>query len=261
MFFWLKKLLGYWLMPVPACLTLLVAGVILMWRPKRQRLGLGLISTAVVLLILFSNITVSNWLIRPLENRYPPIPELRGSPLPPALAACRHVVVLGSGNANTAGRSSFNVLSKSAQVRLSEAVRILHALPDAQLLLSGPPDRDYPSHAVVMARAAMSLGIDEKRIRLIEHVRDTEDESLAVQRELGSAPFALVTTAWHLPRAMALFRHAGLQPVPCPTDYTAQQDRKFHWPDLLWDVESLTRSTAAVRERLGYAWIWLRGRA
>jgi uncharacterized SAM-binding protein YcdF (DUF218 family) len=59
---------------------------------------------------------------------------------------------------------------------------------------------------------------------------------------------------------MALFRHAGLSPLPCPTNYSAHTHDRIEWQDFLWDIGSLERSTWAVRERLGYLWIWLRGR-
>jgi uncharacterized SAM-binding protein YcdF (DUF218 family) len=59
---------------------------------------------------------------------------------------------------------------------------------------------------------------------------------------------------------MALFRHAGLRPLPCPADYTARAGDDLQWQDFLWDTESLGRSTWAVRERLGYLWVWLRGK-
>ncbi len=261
MFFWLKKQLGYWLMPVPMGLLLLVVGSGLLVTRRRPRLGRALMLTGTGLLLVLSNILVSKWLIRPFENRYPPIPELRaGVPLPPALAECRYVVVLGSGNGNSAGLSALAELSSSASARLAEAVRILHALPEAKLLLSGPAERLYASHATVLARAAISLGIEERRITLIENGRDTEDESLSVREKIGRQPFALVTTAWHMPRAMALFRHAGLTPVPCPTDYTGHLDPDWKWNNLMVDVGSLERSTAAFHELLGNAWIWLRGK-
>jgi len=260
MFFWLKKLIGYWLMPLPVCLVLLGVGAVLMLRPRHARLGRILMFSGAGLLLLFSNNLVSTWLVQPFENRYPSIPVLRSEAIPPALAACRHVIVLGSGNSHTAGRSDLAQLSKSAVARLTEGVRLLQVLPQAKLVLSGPPVFDHPSHATVMARAAVSLGVAPDRITLIEQVRDTEDESLAVKRQIGDEPFALVTTAWHMPRAVALFRHAGLNPVPCPTDYLAHDNEDRVWTDYLWDVESLARSTAAVREALGYTWIWLRGK-
>ncbi len=261
MFFWLKKFLAFWVMPMPLCLVLLVVGAWLLRSARRAKLGRVLVTTGVLLLLVFSNKLISAALVRPLENRYPPIPELpANAPLPPALARCRYVVVLGSGNGNTPGRAALSELSQSAHARIGEAVRLLRRLPDAKLVVSGPPEGDHPSHATALARAAISLGIDESRIARIELVRDTEDESLAVQRKLGSEPFALVTSAWHMPRAMALFHAAGLQPLACPADFNAHDDGHFHFTDLLCDTESLERSTWAVRERLGYLWIALRGK-
>lgn len=259
MFFWLKKLLGYWLMPLPLCLAVLVAGVLLMRRPRRARLGRRLVAAGVIALLLFGNKFVSTLLLAPLETRYAAIPEVRADAVPADLAACRFVVVLGSGNGNTPGLSASNELSVSALARITEAVRLLRVLPLARLVVSGPADGKYLAHAVVLARAAASLGVAPDRFIYIDQARDTEDESLAVKKIVGDAPFALVTSAWHLPRAMALFRHAGLTPLPCPTDFNARTG-DWRWNDLLWDVESLERSTWAVRERIGYLWIWIRGR-
>ena len=264
MFFWLKKLLGFWLMPLPFCLILLLVGLGLtrLRAGRHARLGRGLALAGLGLLLLFSNKYVSIWLVHPIEARYPAIPELQaGRPPPPALAACRFVVVLGGGNGNSAGLSATNQLSTSALARITEAVRLLRVLPDARLVVSGPADAaNHPSHATMLARAAESLGVAPDRIAYIDQARDTEDESHAVARIAGPAPFALVTSAWHMPRAMALFHHAGLAPLACPADFTAHTGDNFQWPDLFWDLPSLERSTWAVRERLGYLWIWLRGK-
>lgn len=260
MFFWAKKLAAYSLMPLPLCLILLIAGGVLFWRRRGSRLGPGLMLVGGGLLLATSNIQISYWLIRPFENRYRAIPELTAGNVPPELAACRYVVVLGSGNGYTPGRSNLAQLSQSASRRLTEAVRILRVLPDARLLVSGPAEGRNASHATVLGRAAVSLGVDPDRIVLSEQVRDTEDESLAVKSRVGDAPIVLVTTAWHMPRAMALFRHAGVTAIPGPADYLAQHNSDWSWTDLLWDIPALERSTAAVRETLGYAWIWLRGR-
>ena len=262
MLFGVKKFLSFWLMPLPLCLMLLVAGLCFLLWTRRARLGRGLLLAGTVLLMLFSNKFVSTALVRPLEARYPAMPEFRaGEPPPPALAACRFVVVLGSGNGNAPGLSALNQMSVSALSRIAEAVRLLRVLPTARLIVSGPSDSPgKPSHAAMLARAAASLGLDPARITFIEEVRDTEDESLAVKTLVGAEPFALITSAWHMPRTMALFRHAGLAPLPCPADYTARGGDTVQWTDFLWDISSLERSTWAVRERIGYLWIWLRGR-
>jgi len=259
MLFFLKKFIGYWLMPLPFCLLLLVAGLLLAQTKRWTRIGRRVLTVGVLLLLVFGNKLVSIWLVRPLESRYAAIPELQPEAVPPALAACRYVVVLGSGNGNAPDLSATNELSASALARITEAVRVLRVLPEARLVVSGPGEADHPTHAVVLARAAASLGIDLKRISYIDQARDTEEESLAVKKIVGDAPVAVVTSAWHMPRTVALFHAAGLQPLPCPTDYSAHFD-EFKAADLGWDIESLGRSTWAVRERIGYLWIWLRGR-
>ena len=261
MLFWLKKFVSFWLMPLPFCLTMMIVGLCLACSSRRAKLGRRLIVAGIALLMLLSNYHVSRAMIRPLETRYAAIPELRANaPGPPALAPCRFVVVLGGGNGHSAGVSATGELSSSALGRITEAVRLLRVLPNAKLIVSGPSDGHLPAHATVLARAAISLGVDESRITLIDQALDTEDEAGIVRERIGDAPFALVTSAWHMPRAVALFRHTGLSPLPCPADFKSHDDEGTNFNHWLWDVNSLERSTLAVRERIGYLWIWLRGR-
>jgi uncharacterized SAM-binding protein YcdF (DUF218 family) len=110
------------------------------------------------------------------------------------------------------------------------------------------------SHAEILARAAISLGVAADRIHLIDTARDTDDESRAVKAIAGDDPVALVTSAWHMPRAEALFREADVNALPCPADFSARPDARFRWSDLGWDVDSLVRSTWAVHEDLGLLW-------
>jgi uncharacterized SAM-binding protein YcdF (DUF218 family) len=133
-------------------------------------------------------------------------------------------------------------------------------LPDAQLVLCGPGAGAQPSHAAVLARAAQSLGVPPERILPIDDARDTEDEAHAVRRLVGDARVALVTSAWHMPRAVALFDYARVETLPCPTDFTSHAEDTFQVEHLFYDVTSLGRSTYAVRERIGWVWIWLRGK-
>lgn len=248
-------------MPVPLCLTLLIAGIVLLCLSKRVRLGRGLLIAGVVLLTLFSNKLVSYALLRPIEAAFPPIPEfVAEAPLPPALARCRYVVVLGSGHSDSPGFSANNQLSTSALARIVEGVRILRRLPEARLITTGPGEVGHVTHAATLARVATEFGVAPDRIILSESGRDTEEESQNVRALVGNAPIALVTTAWHLPRATGLFHRAGMDVLPCPTDHLARPSAKFSWGDVDWDPSSLERSTAAVRERIGYAWVWLRGK-
>jgi uncharacterized SAM-binding protein YcdF (DUF218 family) len=260
--FWLKKFITFWLMPLPFCVTAMVIGLVLMRWPKRARVGRALLTMGVLLLVLFSNKFVSKWLIRPIEARYPAMPEFSAdAALPADLAACRFVVVLGGGNGESPGMSANNLLSASALARIMEAVRILRVLPAAKLIVSGPGGEDHASHAVVLARAAQAYGITSDRILYIDQARDTEEEAHAVHKLAAGARVALVTSAWHMPRSVALCRAVGVNVLPCPADFKSHRRDRVDFDDFLWEVSSLERSTVAIRERIGYLWIWLRGKS
>ena len=263
MLFGLKKFVSYFLMPLPFCLGLVVAGLwfLLRRRRTRPRLGRALVLTGLGMLLLLSHSRVSVWLLRPLEQTYPAIPELRpGDPLPAALQRVRYIIVLGGGNKGEEGIAASNRLSANSLSRLTEAVRLWRLMPDRRLIVSGPGDPGFPSHADVVAEAAMSMGVPAERIIRIDTAHDTEEEAGAVRKLIANAPAALVTSAWHLPRAAGLFKQAGVDILPCPADFLALVDPVFHWPDLAFDVDGLERSSLAVRERIGYLWVWLRGK-
>jgi len=272
--FWLKKAVSFWLMPLPLSLLLLVAGLVLLAlgrsrppvgqssappRSRARRCGAGSLVIGTLLLLIFGNVWISEHLLRPLEATYPPIPELKpGAPLPRGLAGCRFVVVLGSGHSDLPDWPATSQLQTAGLGRLIEGLRLLRVLPQARLIVSGPGAPGAPTHASVLARAAESLGVEPSAILRIEHARDTEEEAAAVHRLVGSARVALVTSAFHMRRAARLFAREGVAFVPCPTDFSARPREGVGVGDLLWDTESLGRSTQAVHERLGLTWLTLR---
>ncbi len=263
MLFWLKKAVSFWLMPLPLCVALMAAGLLLLRSTRWPKAGRRLLITGWVLFFLLSNKQVGQALLRPLESQYAAQPELpAGSPLPAPLAACRAIVVLGGGHSDQAGLSALNQLSASSLFRLTEGVRLARSLPDATLIVSGPgAGKNSPTHASVLAAAAVSLGIDPRRIVQIDTARDTDDEVQAVKQLLGShTPFALVTSAWHMPRAMGLMRRAGMTPLPCPAGTVSRASGETRASDWLFDLSGLEQSNWAIYERLGTAWAKLQGK-
>ena len=259
MAFWLKKFVSFFLMPLHLVLVALAAGLWFLIARPSSRWGRRLVACALLLLLTLSHPILSRWLIAPLESAYPPIPEIQtGQALPAPLNACRYIVVLGSGNADTPGMSALCQLSTAGLGRITEAVRLSRLLPHARLILSGPSDGGRRPHAEVLRNAARSLGVDPTRIQLIESAHDTDDEAHAVKAIVGTAPVALVTSAWHMPRAASLFHKQQVTIVPCPTDYLGKTPARFNWHELSWDAESFQRSTFAIHEYLGLLWTWLR---
>lgn len=259
--FALKKAVTFFLMPLQAGLLMLVTGLVLRWR-GRQRSGTVLLTLGTLLLVVLSHRQVGRVLLAPLESQYPAVPEYAvGYDLPPELAACRYIVVLGGGHTDTGRLPALSQLSLNARSRLAEGVRLAHLLPDAILVTSGPGLAGQPTHAEILALGARSLGVDSARILTIDQGRDTEGEAAAIRGLIGDAPFALVTSAWHMPRSMALMRGTGLQPLACPADFRAIACDQFILSDWFWGLDGLEDSTWAIRERLGLLWARLRGRA
>lgn len=259
--FWLKKAVTYCLMPLPAVLALLVGGFLLARSEKHRRLGRFLSFIGLLVLLITSHRQVGLHLLAPLENQYPAIPEFtENAAISPDLIACQYIVVLGGGHTDMLGLPASSKLSPNALSRLTEAVRLARALPTAKLITLGPGRRGQDTHAHVLASAAISLGIAPHRIIENNSGRDTEGEALALRAIINEAPFALVTSAWHMPRSMGLMRKAGLNPLACPTDYQARANQTFSLNDWLWGIDGLERSSWAIYERLGTFWAKLRGK-
>lgn len=276
--FIVKKILGHILMPLPFALGLVALGLFCFLFGKRARGWLFLLSGCLVLIVA-GNRAVAFKLTSGLETMYPPVPpaalvtarELTGANgetalevtqgvvLPEGLRGVGLVAVLGGGHGDARGLSAGQRLSTSARARLIEGVRISLLLPGSWLVVSGPRNGDTPdgspSHARVLADSAVELGYPRERIVEIDTARDTAEETLALRLLAGDERVALVTSAWHLPRAMKLAAGEGLDAFPCPADYLAGRDEKL---DPLaygtWDAESLVNSTRAWREYLGRAW-------
>jgi uncharacterized SAM-binding protein YcdF (DUF218 family) len=261
--FIVKKILGHLLMPLPFALGLVGLGLFCFLIRRKARGWLFLLSGCAVL-ALAGNRAVAFRLTSGLENTYAPVPPstVAAPNLPDGLADTGLVAVLGGGHGDAARLAAGQRLSTSARARLVEGMRIALLLPDSWLVVSGPRNGDSPdaspSHARVLADSAVELGFPRDRIVEIDTARDTAEETLALRQLAGDERVALVTSAWHLPRAMKLATSAGLDAFPCPCDFLAGRDERI---DPLaygtWDAESLVNSTRAWREYLGQGWAWL----
>jgi uncharacterized SAM-binding protein YcdF (DUF218 family) len=140
-----------------------------------------------------------------------------------------------------------------------EGVRLYKAIPGSKLLLSGGRVFDAVPEAEVMARIAVLLGAKPQDIRLEPNSRDTAEESAIIAKMIGREKCILVTSAAHMPRAMALFKKWGMDPIPAPTDYLDRQAQGFSPGAFFPRAQFLGQLETAVHEYLGLAWAWLRG--
>jgi len=235
--------------PLAVMLVALAGATIWAWLRRR---ALGACLTAILFALCFLSMGPSaDLLLRPLEQAYPP---LHLAPARPIDA----VVVLTGGEGWTPERPITSALSTSSTDRLIEGIRLWRELEGAAPLLfvGGIGPRGGRPEAPLMAQAAQALGVPADALRWESASRNTFENAVAVRELLGDAPFVLVTSAFHMPRAMLVFQHFGLEPVAAPCGHAA---RLVHsaW-DFAPSSQTLWRSAQALREHLALVWYRMR---
>jgi uncharacterized SAM-binding protein YcdF (DUF218 family) len=249
----LKKIISPFFLPVPACLLIALIGLFFLWFTRRQKTGKVLVTIATLVLAFFSYSGVSDILVRPLEQKYPPITDFQ------ALKGVKWIVVLGGGSTVDHALPLSTYLSDASLARLSEAACIHNKLPQTRLIFSGRSGFEgFTPVAEVMGDMALELGIKPEDIIIEPEATDTKDHPIRVKEIIGSDKFILVTSASHMPRAMALFREHDMHPTPAPTDYLVMQEERFTTGMFFPDADSLVKSGRAIHEYLGIMWAKLR---
>jgi uncharacterized SAM-binding protein YcdF (DUF218 family) len=109
-----------------------------------------------------------------------------------------------------------------------------------------------------MAELLTSLGVPQGQVQLDNDAANTGESAANIRRLLGDTPFYLVTSAGHMPRTMAVFAKAGMQPLPAPTDHRLPGTvAQAQWRPSAFHLEC---SDLAMHEHVGMWWYRLRGR-
>jgi uncharacterized SAM-binding protein YcdF (DUF218 family) len=132
-------------------------------------------------------------------------------------------------------------------------VRLARSRPDTRLLVSGGAPPGFTPSASGYAQMATELGIDRSAMIVMDRALDTVQEAREVFALLGHSPFILVTSAYHLPRAMRLMRRAGANPVPAPTGQFLRAQHRAERIGLVPGSRGLRETEAALHEYLGLA--------
>jgi uncharacterized SAM-binding protein YcdF (DUF218 family) len=251
MFFTLSKTLGLLAQPIHAALFLLSLAVLLRLLRRAPILRRWLVLLAAAEIWIFSTGVVANTLLYPLETRHTRPAHLDHPP---------GAIVMLSGLTDPKRRGSDFDLTEAAD-RFVEAVRLAHKYPRTPLLISGGSSSLLPdayNEARALGRLAQDLGVPARRLLIDLDSRNTRENAVESARLLREARVKglvlLVTSAFHMPRAVACFDKVGLKVVPWPVDYlrTANEIGAF-----IPGASFLQSSTTALREYLGWLSYWL----
>lgn len=249
MSWFVTNFIAAFLLPPLSLLLMLALGLFLLYR--RRRLAKPLLSGAFALLWLISTPYFSESALHGLESRHPP---LNGA-CPEAGA----IVILGHGSyfraPEYAGQDTVN---GSTLMHLRYGARLHRATGQPVLVSGGTPQGNGFSEAEQM-RAALEQDfripvrwVEDGSNNTLENARN----SFGILRAAGIKHVCLVTHAWHMPRAMLAFRHAGFEVTGAPTGFTTR-----HRTDLmafLPRAESLHDSKIFVHEAIGLLWYRLK---
>jgi uncharacterized SAM-binding protein YcdF (DUF218 family) len=165
------------------------------------------------------------------------------------------IVVLGGSVYDAGEATQLPTMNRESTVRLAEAWRVFRRLDGSvPVVLSGGAGvlQRHPASARVMAMWLERWGVPPDRIMVEDTSTDTFGSPRAVAPRLKSgARIALITSAWHMRRALLAYERSGLRVVPAPADFLGQGG--VHFGSWIPTADSTFKIQQMLREYLGLA--------
>lgn len=256
-FFIASKLIGALLRP-DTWIILALAVIVLALVMKRRRLALWMGSFSLTLLVVLAIFPLGELLLQPIERSYP---------AEPALDEVNGIIVLGGGENARASVFWGQLQLNEGGERYAAALALARRFPQARVLFTGGSGalRDLggaeTSEADMAGRFFRDQGLEPARLLLEGQSRNTAENarlSLALAAPAPEETWVLVTSAFHMPRAMRSFEAAGWTGlVPWPVDYRTSAFKD----GVGWNLtEHLRVLNIAIREYVGQIAYRLSGR-
>ena len=256
MFFLLSKTLGTMLLPVNFLIGAGVLGAILLVT-RYAVLGRKLLATSAVLLALCGFSPVGKLLILPLEQRFPPWDPSRGAP--------DGIVVLGGGIEPDLSAAHGRPILDHSGDRLVAAAELARQYPNARIVYSGGNANlvgdDSAKEADYALSMLESLGVAKARLtaeRLSRNTVENAEFVKTIANPKEGERWLLVTSAFHMPRSIGLFRRAGFKVEAYPVDWRASPSQALSFSSVA--MNGLERTEVAMREWIGLAAYRLTGK-
>ena len=216
MFFLFSKTLGIMLLPTNFLIGVGIAGAIIL-ATRFASFGRKLLVVSVGLLAICGFSPLGNCLLYPLESRFPPWDAARGAP--------DGIVVLGGSIDPDLSFAHGGAVVRAAPDRLIAAAELAHRYPRARIIFTGGSSNLISNDAKEADYATEifeGLGVSKERLTLERRARNTQENAefaKALAAPKDGERWLLVTSAYHMPRSVGLFRKAGFAVEPYPVDW------------------------------------------
>jgi uncharacterized SAM-binding protein YcdF (DUF218 family) len=250
LFFALSKTLGIMMLPTNFLIGLGLLGMVLLFT-RFASLGRKLAAASLVLLAICGFLPFGNLLLYPLEQRFPPWDDTRGAP--------DGIVVLGGSIDPELSAAHGTTVFKGSVDRIVAAAALAHRYPKARIVFSGGSANLVSDDSAKEADYAVSvferLGIARDRLTVERRSRNTQENaefSKALISPKTGERWLLVTSAYHMPRSVGVFRKAGFAVEPYPADWRTG-GRLDRLGFTTFASEGLDHTDSALREWIGLA--------
>jgi uncharacterized SAM-binding protein YcdF (DUF218 family) len=262
MFLFLSKILPLLIYPLGLSCILSLIALTVWW--KRPRLARGLVGAVLTLLLLGGNSWVVNVIVRSLESQN----------LPTDLPKAGAIVILGGGiDAALPPRPGFNLNEAGDRVPYGAK---LYREGKAPLIIASGGRIPWSNGGSVRGEGESSdtaqflemMGVPKSAILEEPDSLNTYENAVNVKKILdahGIHRILLVTSAWHMPRSLLIFKKQGIDAIAAPTDFLAPQPAPESFSpegialSLLPDSGNLDRLTRVLKEYVGLVVYRLKG--
>ncbi|MBX3567233.1 MAG: YdcF family protein [Rhizobiaceae bacterium] len=255
MFFYLSKIFWFVAQPLNLSILLLFAGFAICLAGSR-RIGLSAFVLALAVLSLATWTSLGQLLLGPLEDRFP---------RPPAPESVAGIVVLGGGFEGAINLARGGYELNSGGDRYVETAILARRYPEARVVVTGGTGTlvlEGEGDGATAPRLLEALGVARERMVLENDSRDTYENAQFTKALVTPRPgetWLLVTSAFHMPRSMALFAKADFAVTAWPVDYrTTGREGVSLFADN--PIDSVQAATIGLREWIGLLAYWLTGR-
>jgi uncharacterized SAM-binding protein YcdF (DUF218 family) len=225
--FLLKKGISFFLLPLPITMAFILMGLWFLYKKQIKKASIyGVVTFLWILLI--SSSPVANFLMKPLVHMYPQLKKVPDN--------VQYILLLGG----------------DREHRAWEVMRLYNQNNNLNIITSGYSVIGA-SDATITAKLLKDAGVKETQIFTQGEAKDTKEEAMAIKKRIGDKPFILVTSAYHMPRAMKLFQKEGLHPIPAPCN------DNYLYDESILHAAQLHKTERALHEYIGLLWLRLKG--
>jgi len=238
-------------MPLTLALVFTLIGLFYVWRGRRGP-SFTLLLAALLILWAASSPPVASRLLWSLEKQYPPVP-LNAIPV----SDC--IIVLG-GVVGAAARPRVDIELYESVDRVYQTAKLFREGRGKTVIVAAgnqPWNRNQIPEAERIRDLLVEWGVAPDAIALDSFSKNTRENALnaaVLASKLDCESNLLVTTGWHMPRAVATFQKAGLRVLPISVDVQGIGETPAGTISLLPSTEALSATSLALREWLG---IWV----